>query len=557
MFNKIKLFIVFTLFSSSFYLYANIKDVDFMQKEFKVTLSWLQDKPKSSERDFFIVEFLNYDSTTKEEADIAYELRRGSYNASLERVYLQKFPKEINKEEEFCKNASFDILLSQNSDCINLSLDSISKLFKLSRKELHLLISKLENGELRENLQIISSSSIHNELLKNPKKFLDFFFDLNNDLKLKYFNKSYKKEFLDKLVLEKDFDKFVRAIVFNNNFKTIQKSFHHLSQNNNLSASSSFLLGINEINLNNKRYANNFFNISNKKSFLRSQKDNALFWLYLTTNDKTYLEELGKSYDTNLYSLYAKELLNINYSNIIYSLDNLKKDKNRDYSIYDSFAWLNIARDIRTDFNEDKFNKYQDIFNNQHTKAHLAYILERFNNYKTQYFLTPYSDIIKKEGIFKEVLIYSIARQESRFIPSAISISGAQGLMQIMPFLSKDIARKLKEPYSIYEQFIPKVNLKYASFHLDYLIEQFNGNPLFIAYAYNGGAGYTKSQLKKGLFKDKNMFEPFLSMESISYEETREYGKRVLANFYIYNNHLNSKNKISLSTIFQNLKQHH
>lgn len=44
-------------------------------------------------------------------------------------------------------------------------------------------------------------------------------------------------------------------------------------------------------------------------------------------------------------------------------------------------------------------------------------------------------------------------------------------------------------------------------------------------------------------------------MEMISYQETKEYGKRVLANFYIYNNYLNSENKISLSTIFQNLKQ--
>lgn len=124
-----------------------------------------------------------------------------------------------------------------------------------------------------------------------------------------------------------------------------------------------------------------------------------------------------------------------------------------------------------------------------------------------------------------------------------------------MPFLSEDIARRLKEPYNIYEQFIPEKNLKYASFHLDNLIKQFDSNPLFVAYAYNGGAGYTKNQLKKGLFTKTNKYEPFLSMEMISYQETKEYGKRVLANFYIYNNYLNSENKISLSTIFQNLKQ--
>ena len=84
-------------------------------------------------------------------------------------------------------------------------------------------------------------------------------------------------------------------------------------------------------------------------------------------------------------------------------------------------------------------------------------------------------------------------------------------------------------------------------------MQQFNNNPLFVAYAYNGGAGYTRNQLKKGLFKEKNRFEPFLSMEMISFAETREYGKKVLANYYIYNNYLNPQNPITLSTIFQSL----
>ncbi len=42
-------------------------------------------------------------------------------------------------------------------------------------------------------------------------------------------------------------------------------------------------------------------------------------------------------------------------------------------------------------------------------------------------------------------------------------------------------------------------------------------------------------------------------MELISFAETKEYGKKVLANYYIYNNYLNSENRIDLSTIFQNL----
>lgn len=541
-----KIFLVFTLFSSLF-------SADFMEKDFKVTLEWLENKPKSNERDFFIVQFLNYDTTTKEEAQKAYDLRRG-YNASLEKLYNQKFAQELNEEEKFCKNADFKTLIKQDSSCIETALDSVNKLFKLSKKELHYLIPKIKDENLKENLQILASKNIFKELSVNKhSKFIEFFFATSGQDRLKYFNRKLTKELLENIVLDRDFDKFLRVVIFNNEYKNIQKSLYILNENQNLTAYNSFLLGINEVNHNNSKLANNFFKISYKKSFLRSQKDNALFWLYLTSDDKNYLEELANSYDTNLYSLYAKEILNKYPTNIIYSLDTNKNSSN--FNIYDSFAWFDINKDVRSELNEEKLAKYYDILDTKETKTHLAYILERYDNFKTQYFLTPYRDIIKEQGIFKELLIYAIARQESRFIPSAISVAGAQGIMQIMPFLSEDIARKLKEPYNIYEQFIPEKNLKYASFHLDNLIKQFDSNPLFVAYAYNGGAGYTKNQLKKGLFTKTNKYEPFLSMEMISYQETKEYGKRVLANFYIYNNYLNSENKISLSTIFQNLKQ--
>ncbi|MFA7021121.1 MULTISPECIES: lytic transglycosylase domain-containing protein [Aliarcobacter] len=541
-----KIFLVFALFSSLF-------SADFMEKDFKVTLEWLENKPKSNERDFFIVQFLNYDTTTKEEAQKAYDLRRG-YNASLEKLYNQKFAQELNEEEKFCKNADFKTLIKQDSSCIQTALDSVNKLFKLSKKELHYLIPKIKDENLKENLQILASKNIFKELSVNKhNKFIEFFFATNGQDRLKYFNRKLTKELLENIVLDRDFDKFLRVVIFNNEYKNIQKSLYILNQNQNLTAYNSFLLGINEVNHNNSKLANNFFKISYKKSFLRSQKDNALFWLYLTSDDKNYLEELANSYDTNLYSLYAKEILNKYPTNIIYSLDTNKNSSS--FNIYDSFAWFDINNDVRSELNEEKLAKYYDILDTKETKTHLAYILERYDNFKTQYFLTPYRDIIKEQGIFKELLIYAIARQESRFIPSAISVAGAQGIMQIMPFLSEDIARRLKEPYNIYEQFIPEKNLKYASFHLDNLIKQFDSNPLFVAYAYNGGAGYTKNQLKKGLFTKTNKYEPFLSMEMISYQETKEYGKRVLANFYIYNNYLNSENKISLSTIFQNLKQ--
>ena len=237
--------------------------------------------------------------------------------------------------------------------------------------------------------------------------------------------------------------------------------------------------------------------------------------------------------------------------NIVFDIE--LKNRNSSYDVHDVFEWLEVTEDTKKNLDEAKLAKYSNIFTDEKTLPHMAFVLERFNKYKTQYYITPYRNIIKNYDIYKQVLIYSIARQESHFIPSAVSFSSAQGVMQIMPFLSYDISKKLNEDYNVYEQFIPEKNIKYGSIHLDTLMNQFDNNPLFIAYAYNGGAGYTRNQLKKGLFKEKSKYEPFLSMEMISYTETREYGKKVLANYYIYNNHLNKRNKIPLSTIFRSL----
>ena len=126
------------------------------------------------------------------------------------------------------------------------------------------------------------------------------------------------------------------------------------------------------------------------------------------------------------------------------------------------------------------------------------------------------------------------------------------GTMQIMPFLSKAIAKELKEPYNIFEQFDAKTNLRYANHHLNYLERKLN-HPLFIAYAYNGGIGFTKRLLKTNLFK-KGKYEPYLSMELLPYDETKKYGKKVLINYFVYANYFNKKNKLSFDTLINTIK---
>ena len=525
-------------------------NTEILQKDFKVSLEWLEQKPKSYAKDFFILQYLEQENPSIEDAKKAYEMANGT-NATVKRVYDKKY-KILPAEDLKCYRASIEQLKNENSKCIALGL-SLNEATEISKKDLNFFISKLDTyPTLKNDLLIIASDDPFSSLVNSDlNRFFKLFFNLKKEYRIKFLNKPMSQEFVDRISVDKNFERFLRHVIYEDGLKNLQKSLLNVKNHKDMTADTLFFLGINAINNDKSDIALSFFNDSNKKSYFRGYKDRSLFWIYLITQNQSYLKELSLSWDNNIYSLYAKELLDLKIDNIVYDIP-IKNIKSS-FDIHDQFEWMKVLEDTKKNFDEQKLIKYQNLFSDENTLAHHAFILERFTKYKNQYFITPYRDIVQNYDVDKQVLIYSIARQESHFIPSAISFSSAQGVMQIMPFLSLDIAKKLNEGYNDYEQFIPNINIRYGSYHLDSLIKQFNNNPLFVAYAYNGGAGYAKTQLKKGLFKSRGKYEPFLSMELISFPETREYGKKVLANYYVYNNYLNSENKINLSTIFQSL----
>ena len=525
-------------------------NTEILQKDFKVSLEWLEQKPKSYAKDFFILQYLEQENPSIEDAKKAYEMANGT-NATVKRVYDKKY-KILPAEDLKCYRASIEQLKNENSKCIALGL-SLNEATEISKKDLNFFISKLDTyPTLKNDLLIIASDDPFSSLVNSDlNRFFKLFFNLKKEYRIKFLNKPMSQEFVDRISVDKNFERFLRHVIYEDGLKNLQKSLLNVKNHKDMTADTLFFLGINAINNDKSDIALSFFNDSNKKSYFRGYKDRSLFWIYLITQNQSYLKELSLSWDNNIYSLYAKELLDLKIDNIVYDIP-IKNIKSS-FDIHDQFEWMKVLEDTKKNFDEQKLIKYQNLFSDENTLAHHAFILERFTKYKNQYFITPYRDIVQNYDVDKQVLIYSIARQESHFIPSAISFSSAQGVMQIMPFLSLDIAKKLNEGYNVYEQFIPNINIRYGSYHLDSLIKQFNNNPLFVAYAYNGGAGYAKTQLKKGLFKSRGKYEPFLSMELISFPETREYGKKVLANYYVYNNYLNNKNKINLSTIFQSL----
>jgi soluble lytic murein transglycosylase len=147
------------------------------------------------------------------------------------------------------------------------------------------------------------------------------------------------------------------------------------------------------------------------------------------------------------------------------------------------------------------------------------------------------NDVIYQANKFdiEPAWIYGIMRQESAFVSDARSSQGALGLMQLLPSTGKYIARRNKTPYSgSYDLLVADKNIKLGSAYLKDVRDRLFDHPVLATAAYN--AGYAK--VKRWLPNDAAM-EADIWIETIPYDETRDYLERVLAYTAIYDWRLN------------------
>ncbi len=78
-----------------------------------------------------------------------------------------------------------------------------------------------------------------------------------------------------------------------------------------------------------------------------------------------------------------------------------------------------------------------------------------------------------------EALIRAIIHSESAFQPDALSPKGAQGLMQLMPAMQKELA--------VSNPFDPESNIEGGTYHLSRVLQKFDGDVELAAAAYNAG----------------------------------------------------------------------
>lgn len=511
-------------------------------------LKELKQKDNSLAKDYYIYRLLEENNISKNEAQsLNSHIFRyvGKIKTELEKII--PVATYINPLYKKCFTYTKNNILDANLTCQSVRLNSITFIASLNNKTRKILASNMQ----QEKPEVINLLLAFNQ--ENPVAYLDKKEDVDNFFKL--YNYSMKIDyplsatFINKLSFSQNFKQFVQNVVIKKENPNFSLSLLNVKPENT-QENSAFFLGVNALVYNKKDLAFNFFEQAYKSFSKQENKDNALFWMYMIKKDKQDLITLANSTSLNIYNLYARELINLDFPKILNPKP--KKEKNF-FNMQDPFAWQELSKEI-ANANPDKLKNLANQFNTQETLPIYAYILERLYKFKNHYFIMPYFEFIKDYDTKRQALILAIARQESRFIPTAISTSYALGIMQFMPFLANHIGNKeLKiENFDQDLMFNPKIAYYFANHHLNYLETHLN-SPLFVAYAYNGGIGFTKRMLaRKDLFK-KGEFEPFLSMELVPYQESRIYGKKVLANYIVYRYLLNDN--IKISDIFENLAQ--
>ena len=128
------------------------------------------------------------------------------------------------------------------------------------------------------------------------------------------------------------------------------------------------------------------------------------------------------------------------------------------------------------------------------------------------------------------LFVFSVVRQESLFEGFVGSTAGARGLMQIMPDTGASIASAVGWPpeYNPDQLYSPKVSIVLGTHYLASNRDLLGGDLYGALAAYNGGPG---NALEWEKLSDN---DPDLFLESIRYDETRQYIRNIYEIYVIY-----------------------
>jgi soluble lytic murein transglycosylase len=152
-------------------------------------------------------------------------------------------------------------------------------------------------------------------------------------------------------------------------------------------------------------------------------------------------------------------------------------------------------------------------------------------------YLMPYREYFAaaaRDNETDEAILLGIARQESRFAIDIVSSAGAVGLMQLMPPTARWVARQMgRTDYRPTEIDDVGTNTQFGAFYFKYWLDRLERLPALATAAYNAGPKRAQA------WRTGAPLEGAIWVETIPFNETRDYVKKVLANTMFYARELN------------------
>ncbi len=283
-------------------------------------------------------------------------------------------------------------------------------------------------------------------------------------------------------------------------------------------------------------------------------RSKAAYWLALTNieknSDKKTISKWLKESSENKFSFYGQ---NAALKLKTYNLKKEKKVLRKPEKYEDLIEVINIIIQSKQS-NLKSYPFFKKVFELCSTDEEKSYVLEKAYKLSNKNIVGKLSKQLKVPSVkysYPEItefipnkfenskptiaLIHAIIHQESNFSINAYSSAGARGLMQLMPFTAKKVARDLKIKY--YKNRLttnPEYNILLGTTYINEMLIKFkNALPLALA-AYNAGPNRVKIWIKRYGDPRKKEISYVNWIESIPITETRFYVQKVLSNLRIY-----------------------
>lgn len=139
----------------------------------------------------------------------------------------------------------------------------------------------------------------------------------------------------------------------------------------------------------------------------------------------------------------------------------------------------------------------------------------------------PFHDMFRQfaeDASIPSTWAYGVARSESLFMRDVRSSAGAIGLMQLMPATGRNVAKKIRLPYSGLDTLTnPQSNIRLGTSYLGQMAERYGGNRVLATAAYNAGPHRVDAWLPA-----EGSIDARIWIENIPFNETRKYVRRVM-----------------------------